>query len=98
MDELCASVTARIEADAKAEVDVVETFRAVRELAGLDGRARHRRRSSPRLSESWFCCAEPTGDQVARFDRISSDSRACASRSACSTDAGDSERAKMKPR
>jgi len=64
MDQLYVAVTARIEADSKAEVDAAETFRAVRELAGLDGPAQYRRRSAPRLSESWFCCAEPTGSQL----------------------------------
>jgi len=64
MDELYVRVSARIEADAKAEVDAAETFRAVRVLAGLAAEGRYQRRSAPRLSESWFCCAEPTGTQL----------------------------------
>ncbi len=64
MDALCAAVTARIEADSQAEADPVETFRAIRALAGIEDDARYRRRLSPRLSESWFCCAEPTSAQL----------------------------------
>jgi radical SAM superfamily enzyme YgiQ (UPF0313 family) len=71
MDALYADVSARVEANAKA--DPSETFRAVRLLAGLDGDARYQRRSSPRMSESWFCCAEPTGAQLGSLRKV----RAC---------------------
>jgi radical SAM superfamily enzyme YgiQ (UPF0313 family) len=63
MDALHVAVSARIEADAKVKADAAETFSALYSLAGLEGEPVWRRRSSPRLTESWFCCAEPTRDQ-----------------------------------
>jgi radical SAM superfamily enzyme YgiQ (UPF0313 family) len=65
MDTLHRAVSERIEADAKANVDVVRTFSALWDLAEVEGQPRWRRRESARLSESWFCCAEPTRDQFA---------------------------------
>jgi radical SAM superfamily enzyme YgiQ (UPF0313 family) len=64
MDQLYEAVSARVEKDAKARADAAVTFTALRSLAGIEGEARWRRRPSPRLSESWFCCAEPTRDQL----------------------------------
>ena len=65
MDALHRAVSERIEADAKANADVTRTFSALWELAEVEGQPRWRRRESARLSESWFCCAEPTRDQFA---------------------------------
>jgi hypothetical protein len=65
MDALHRAVSERIEADAKANADVTRTFSALWQLAEVEGQPRWRRRESARLSESWFCCAEPTRDQLA---------------------------------
>jgi hypothetical protein len=64
MDALYEAVSQRVEADAESEVDVAVTFSALRALAGLEGEVTWRRRAAPRLSESWFCCAEPTRGQL----------------------------------
>jgi radical SAM superfamily enzyme YgiQ (UPF0313 family) len=64
MDGLYEAVSARVERDAKTRADAAVTFSALRSLAGIEGEAQWRRRPSPRLSESWFCCAEPTRDQL----------------------------------
>jgi radical SAM superfamily enzyme YgiQ (UPF0313 family) len=64
MDALYEAVAARVEADAAAKVDAADTFSALRSLAGLEGVARWQRRPSARLTEAWFCCAEPTRDQL----------------------------------
>jgi radical SAM superfamily enzyme YgiQ (UPF0313 family) len=64
MDDLYESVSARVEADAASRADAAVTFSAIRSLAGIQGEAQWRRRASARLTESWFCCAEPTRDQL----------------------------------
>jgi len=64
MDALYQAVSARVEADAKTHAEPVATLSAIHALAGLEGEPRWHRRSSPRLSESWFCCAEPARDQL----------------------------------
>jgi hypothetical protein len=65
MDALYQAVSARVESDASRQVDPVSTLSAIHALAGLDGEPRWQRRPSPRLSEPWFCCAEPAKDQLA---------------------------------
>lgn len=62
IDDLQREVAAVVEATS----DAHEAFDAVAALVGTDVRAPAARRTPPRLSESWFCCAEPTCDQVAR--------------------------------
>jgi radical SAM superfamily enzyme YgiQ (UPF0313 family) len=73
MDELAGVITAIAGDCARGDVDVAETFveirDAAREVAGLaPGRPWCPIVSpgprSPRLSESWFCCAEPTSEQL----------------------------------
>lgn len=70
MDGLYEEVAAHVEAASGA--DPYDAFYAIRALAyRTAGRAVPRRRWSspdepgraPRLTESWFCCAEPTGEQ-----------------------------------
>jgi hypothetical protein len=64
MDALHQAVTRRVEADVAANVDAARTFSAIRALADLDGEVSWTRRPSARLSESWFCCAEPMKEQL----------------------------------
>jgi hypothetical protein len=74
MDRLHQAVRAIVEASAKEEEDAMVTFGRIRamtdEIAGrhAESLARtklHRpdRPKPPRLTESWFCCAEPTTQQ-----------------------------------
>lgn len=72
MDELQRRVTALVEQAAKVDEDAVSTFDRIRELAyGLKGEASPERKREtnplrprpPRLTEAWFCCAEPTREQ-----------------------------------
>jgi len=74
MDRLHQAVSALVEVDAKDEKDAVSTFDRIRvcvnEMAGRDPEFSARARVShphrpkpPRLTESWFCCAEPTTSQ-----------------------------------
>ena len=75
MDRLAEQAAACVEAGALSGEPVSETFAALRGLAraaaGLPslvpaaGPVRADLAPSPRLSESWFCCAEPTGGQRA---------------------------------
>jgi hypothetical protein len=65
VDTLHATIAALVEARTAAGDDPVAVYAAVRAAAGappvdLD----HVTRDRPRLSESWFCCAEPTELQV----------------------------------
>jgi radical SAM superfamily enzyme YgiQ (UPF0313 family) len=69
MDRLYEAVSAKVEADAKVNADAAATFSAIRKLAGLSGEASWVRRSAPRLSEPWFCCAEPTRAQFASLGK-----------------------------
>ncbi len=78
MDRLQREVSALVEHAIAQEQPVEETFAQVYALTeavlGLHGHARDRahavvasradRRPIPRLSESWFCCAEPTSEQL----------------------------------
>ena len=65
MDELQLELASLVEASTARGDDLAETYRLVRAAAGadpvcLDGCVTDR----PRLTESWFCCAEPTGAQL----------------------------------
>lgn len=74
MDRLHQAVRAIVEASAKEEEDAMVTFGRIRaiadEIAGRHAESSTRTRVSspdrpkpPRLTESWFCCAEPTTQQ-----------------------------------
>lgn len=74
MDQLHQAVSAIVEASAKEEEDAMVTFDRIRasavKIAGwpLETSTRTRvsrpdRPKPPRLTESWFCCAEPTTQQ-----------------------------------
>ena len=74
MDRLHQAVRAIVEASAKEEEDAMMTFGRIRamayEIAGRHSESSTRTRVSrpdrpkpPRLTESWFCCAEPTTQQ-----------------------------------
>jgi radical SAM superfamily enzyme YgiQ (UPF0313 family) len=73
MDELHRRVTMLVEQAANAGEDAETTFDRICEAAyavrgePAPGRTRERasplRRRPPRLTEAWFCCAEPTRDQ-----------------------------------
>jgi len=75
MDALHQAVSERIEADAKADADVTRTFSVLWELAKVEGQPQWTRRDSARLSESWFCCAEPTRDQFIAVEPCAGPSR-----------------------
>ena len=74
MDRLHQEVSAIVEASAKEEEDAMMTFDRIRasadKMAGRQPESSTRTRVSttdrpkpPRLTESWFCCAEPTTQQ-----------------------------------
>ena len=74
MDRLHQAVRAIVEASAKEEEDAIVTFGRIRaiadEIAGRQTESSTRTRAHrpdrpkpPRLTESWFCCAEPTTRQ-----------------------------------
>ena len=74
MDRLHQAVNGIVEASAKDETDAMLTFDRIRTVAHeMAGRrvepstrptpARLDRQKPPRLTESWFCCAEPTTRQ-----------------------------------
>lgn len=78
MDRLHHDVSTMLEEAAKADEDCTRTFDRLRELAyrragrtlpaaKRSGPALSRRRS-PRLTEPWFCCAEPTRTQFVAFE------------------------------
>jgi hypothetical protein len=79
MDELQRRVTALVEQSANTGEDAVSTFDRIREVAyavkGELAPKRKRERANPlrvrppRLTESWFCCAEPTRDQFVTLAR-----------------------------
>jgi len=71
MDQLHRDISSAVEETAKLGEDAVATFSRLRNMtyrmAGRDvastvprGRLQH---SPPRMSEPWFCCAEPTTEQ-----------------------------------
>jgi hypothetical protein len=74
MNQLHQAVTEIVEASAKEEEDAMGTFDRIRAIADkIAGRraepsirtgvSRPDRPKPPRLTESWFCCAEPTTQQ-----------------------------------
>lgn len=74
MDRLHRAVSTLVEASAKGADDALVTFDRIRavaeEMAGLQAdpsartpARRPERQKPPRLTESWFCCAEPTTQQ-----------------------------------
>jgi hypothetical protein len=72
VDALQTALTALVEGHLAAETPIVDIFRAVCDACGvapgaLTAAAGQRR---PRLTESWFCCAEPTARQLGSLDRI----------------------------
>ncbi len=75
MDRLHRDVTALVERAAHAGENAADTFQAIREAAfaaagealprpALAGQATALPARSPRLTEPWFCCAEPTEIQL----------------------------------
>ena len=75
MDRLHADVSRVVEQAARAGEDAAVTFERVRATAlALAGDTTPRPRvtapsaRSPRLTEPWFCCAEPTESQLATID------------------------------
>jgi radical SAM superfamily enzyme YgiQ (UPF0313 family) len=76
MDKLYRDVAALVEQAARRNEDSAETFYRIRELAYTakeelpplrTAKLSPLRRRPPRLTEAWFCCAEPTEDQ---FDSL----------------------------
>ncbi|MEX2659594.1 MAG: CUAEP/CCAEP-tail radical SAM protein [Acidimicrobiales bacterium] len=88
VDALQASLAALVEADAAAGVAPAETFAAVvHEIRSAAGRPSGELGSDwqgdrPRLTEAWFCCAEPTAGQLDALRPDDGSSRAPALRSA----------------
>jgi len=80
MDTLHKDVTAAVEQAARRNEDTAETFYRIRELAySLKNEVPPERRMKlsplrrrpPKLTEAWFCCAEPTEDQFDSLERRS---------------------------
>jgi hypothetical protein len=74
VDRLHAQVSARVEAGASQEEDPAVTVAAVRALAyaaaGREPRViEPARRFVPRLTEAWFCCAEPMQTQMEQLTK-----------------------------
>lgn len=78
MDQLQRDVSALVEQAARHNEDPAETFYRIRDLAymtkGEPVPARRLklsplRRRPPRLTEAWFCCAEPTADQFGSLEK-----------------------------
>jgi radical SAM superfamily enzyme YgiQ (UPF0313 family) len=77
MDALHRDISLAVEEAAKAGEDPFETFDRLRaityRIAGRDApivqrsSRRSRQNRPPRMSEPWFCCAEPTRDQLVRL-------------------------------
>jgi hypothetical protein len=63
VDELQTRIAALVEERLAAGDATVDVYRAVREEAGLDPHRTGTIVDAPRLTESWFCCAEPTKAQ-----------------------------------
>jgi hypothetical protein len=75
MDKLHREVSAAVEADARTSEDPVATFDRLRTIAyrfadrqppapTVSRTPSRDRRRPPRLTEPWFCCAEPTESQL----------------------------------
>jgi hypothetical protein len=67
MDALQVELSAVVEARLAAGDSTAAVYQAVRSVVGLDPVVVDERRAAlvPRLSEPWFCCAEPTAAQLA---------------------------------
>jgi radical SAM superfamily enzyme YgiQ (UPF0313 family) len=65
MDELQARLSALVETDVAAGEDAVSTYAVIRRACGLEPVTLAPAPPRPHLSETWFCCAEPT---AAHFD------------------------------
>ncbi|HEX7522139.1 MAG TPA: CUAEP/CCAEP-tail radical SAM protein [Acidimicrobiia bacterium] len=65
VDELQRDITALVERETDADTSIAEIYRAVRAAAGAPPIALGTIADPPRLTESWFCCAEPTEAQLA---------------------------------
>jgi len=107
MDELFLRVCGIVEQGAQSARSNADVLAEVREAAyEMVGRlAPHvstARRVGfvPRLSEPWFCCAEPSGRQMDKLKSGESSQRSmpCATRSECSTASGEAPVAKMNPK
>jgi hypothetical protein len=65
MDELQAKLASLVEADVAAGVEPSVTYTAIRDACGLPPTSGALRAERPHLTETWFCCAEPTDAQLA---------------------------------
>ncbi|HSO96367.1 MAG TPA: CUAEP/CCAEP-tail radical SAM protein [Acidimicrobiia bacterium] len=67
MDDLQRELSAVVEAQLAAGESTVAVYQQARAVVGLDPVAVDERKAGlvPRLSEPWFCCAEPTAAQLA---------------------------------
>ena len=63
MDGLQARLAALVDDRVTAGCDIPTVYNAVREMCGLSP-VRVAAADTPRLTESWFCCAEPTAAQL----------------------------------
>ncbi|MBI3292737.1 MAG: radical SAM protein [Elusimicrobia bacterium] len=66
MDKLQKQVARLVEEAARVNEDPLVTFSQIKRLAGTNGFQLPPldRKRPPRLTETWFCCAEPTQDQL----------------------------------
>ena len=64
MDELQTRLSALVEADVAAGRDAVSTYASIRQACGLAPVSLAPAPPRPHLSETWFCCAEPTEAQL----------------------------------
>jgi hypothetical protein len=66
MDDLHARLAALVEQRLAASDDITSVYQALRAECGLAPAVVRTasNASRPRLTESWFCCAEPTSDQL----------------------------------
>lgn len=66
MDELQATLAALVERAVEADDDLATTYNAIREACGLDPLTIDVAKAAriPRMTEPWFCCAEPTALQL----------------------------------
>jgi radical SAM superfamily enzyme YgiQ (UPF0313 family) len=65
VDALQATLADLVEEHVAIDAPIAETYTAVRAAAGAPPVALPPSREIPRLTESWFCCAEPTEAQLA---------------------------------
>ncbi|MEX2254033.1 MAG: CUAEP/CCAEP-tail radical SAM protein [Acidimicrobiia bacterium] len=66
MDELQLELAALVESHVADGIPAARTYEAVRATCGLapSGRSAHGGDARPHLTETWFCCAEPTEAQL----------------------------------